>query len=184
MCIIIIGQLKPNYYTGCISIKLSREGLLSVATAKQSQNDCQWRGFPVKWGIFNIGSRIKCSWTGTGGEVVLGGAITAGAVGFRCIILALALDMKELISSVCSTSASVCHSWGIFASRPDISSCFFSFIGHTSPIWSLLRRESTSLEVSLSVCDNFVRCALNPHRDEIVSSVQPSFESKSIALKV
>ena len=41
-------------------------------------------------------------------EVVLGGVTTAGVVGFRCCtILAFALDMEELVSSVCSTSPPV-----------------------------------------------------------------------------
>ena len=96
----------------------------------------------------------------------------------------LALVMEELISSICSTSASisVIH-LRIFACRPDISSCFLSNWSCESlsvAIWSLLRGDYTShLEF------HWVSGVTSKSSwDEIVSSVQPSSESKLTALKI
>ena len=137
MSVVSIGKLKTGNNFGCVPLELSPEvaqfldssqscvavyGCLKAAS-KLSQNACQKSGLPEKWGKSNLGRRV--SETGSlmgrsgraGGEWVAGSvsscraaAAASALVGVRrCVILALAVDTSDVISSVCTISASIFH---------------------------------------------------------------------------
>ena len=107
------------------------------------------------------------------------------------VIFALAI---EFISSVCctfaSTSSSPVVASSIFASNPEINSCFrWSYMWRSFKVAMASPVSGCALSrISLKFCCNFVRCALNPHLDVmcfLISAIlEPIAGPKNVAATV
>ena len=122
MIINCISQLETSNNTGCFSIELAskitqlcasvRELLVCTEASNVSQKDCQRRGFLLNCYSSSLGSLVTLlswsTWCMVGDRAAVVSHSVTGHKWF--LILAFAVDIVVVISSTCSTSASIASS--------------------------------------------------------------------------